>query len=116
VGIKQKKKLRHTRVRDSQGFVIEPAFGLDSISVNNLVGCIFVPVLGLRSVGVSDPLGVNPVFRLGVFGIVDFSGRVDGRLKVLEKGTGFLALAVEKDFVGVVRAKIDTWSGERFYK
>jgi hypothetical protein len=37
-----------TRVGDSRGFVIKPAFGLHGFLVNNFKGSILIPVFRLR--------------------------------------------------------------------
>ncbi len=58
----------------------------------------------LDGFGVSDPLGVDPVFRLGVQGVVDFLLGIDSRLEFFEQGAGTLALSVEEDLKGAVGA------------
>lgn len=58
----------------------------------------------LRSLGVSDLLGVNPILRLDVFGVVNLLGRVNCGFEFFEQGAGTLALSVEENFEGVVGA------------
>lgn len=38
---------KHTRVRDTLGLIIQPAFGLLSLLIQNLVRSVLIPVLGL---------------------------------------------------------------------
>jgi hypothetical protein len=109
----------HTRVGDSRRLIIEPALRLGGLLVDDLVGCVLIPVLrllsdisktvtlswrmtNLGSFRIRNSLLVNPVRRLSVLGVVDFLGWVDGGLKVLQEAAGFLADAVDEDFVGVV--------------
>lgn len=58
----------------------------------------------LGGLWVSDLLGVNPVFRLEILGVVDLGLRVNSRREVLEKAAGAVRLAVEQDVVGGVGA------------
>lgn len=56
----------------------------------------------LRGVGVRDLLGVNPVFWLLVFRVVNLLSGVEGGSKVLEEVAGVVAFTVEGDVVGAV--------------
>jgi len=55
--------------------------------------------------GVGDPLDVNPVSRLLVFGIVDLLGWVDRWLEVGEQAAGVGLVVIDADRVGVVGTK-----------
>ena len=54
---------------------------------------------------VGDPLDVNPVGRLLVFGIVDLLGWVDRWLEVSEQATGMGLAVINADGIGVVGAR-----------
>ena len=62
----------------------------------------------LRSVWVGNSLSVNPIFWLLVLRVIDFLGRVDRWIEVLEQAASVLALTVEADVVGVVGAENKT--------
>lgn len=89
-------------VSDSGGFILKPILRHGGILVNNLERSVLIPVLGLRGLGVGDTGFVDPAIRFGVLGVVDLSGGVDGRGKVLEEGTTLDLLTVLPDSVGVV--------------
>ena len=55
--------------------------------------------------GVGDPLDVNPVGRLLVFGIVDLLWWVDRWLEVGEQAAGMGLAVINADGVGVVGAR-----------
>lgn len=97
-----------TRIGDGVRLVIQPAFGLHSLLITDLIGGVLIPLLRLFGVGVRDLVLVNPILGLLVLGIVDLLRRVEGRLEVLEQATSLLALAVDENIVGVVGAIIES--------
>ena len=121
--------LHRVWIRDGLGFIIEPTLGLDGILVNNLVGSIIIPVVRLsgrlghidsseNAVGaylsgirIGDPLGINPVLRLLVLGVVDLLGWVDGWIKVGEEATGRRFAIVDGDGVGIIWTKYGCQDG-----
>ena len=86
---------KHTWVGDDLRLVIEPALGLLSLLVEDLVGSILIPVIGLcegnkytlyvkwrictnlGGIRVRNALSIDPVLRLLVFGVVNLLGRVN---------------------------------------
>jgi len=56
---------------------------------------------GLR---VRNPSLINPIFRLLVFRVVDFLGRIDGGFEIFEEASSFGALTVERNIIGIIGA------------
>ena len=84
-----------TRIRDRQGFIVEPTLRLHSVLIENFIGLIFVPVFGLLGIGIRNALGIHPIFGLLVLRIVNLGGRVDRRREILEKVTTLLAFTID---------------------
>jgi hypothetical protein len=93
-----------TRVRDTQGLIIEPTFRLLGFIVKNLIGCIFIPVIRLLGVSVRDAFGIHPIFGLLVLSIINLGEWVDWGTEILEEVTTTDAFTVDKDVIGIIRA------------
>ena len=89
-------------IGDGEGLIDEPVLGLGSLVVHDLVGRVLVPVLRLGGLGIGDTGLVDPGIGLGVLGVVDLLGGVDGGGEVLEEGAGLDLLAVLLDGIRVV--------------
>ena len=66
-----------TGIRNSQGFIIEPAFRLLSILIEDLIGLVLIPVIGLLGIGIRNAFDINPIPGLFVLRIVYLFRRVD---------------------------------------
>lgn len=95
---------RHTGIGDGQRFVVEPALRFDGFLIDNLEGSILIPVSGLGSFGVGNHRLVNPVSRFEVFRIINFLSGVDSGFKIFKEASFLLALSVDKNFKGIIRA------------
>jgi len=58
----------------------------------------------LLGLGISDHGLINPVSGLGILGVVNLLGRVDGRFEVFEKATLLLTLAINENFESIIGA------------
>ncbi len=94
----------HTRVRDTQGLIIEPIFRLLGFLIENLIGCILVPVIRLLRVRFRDAFGIHPIFGLLVLRIINLGGWVDRGGEILEEVTTIDAFTVDQDVISVIRA------------
>lgn len=72
-------------VRDHGRLVFEPVVGLSGFLVGDLEWSVLIPVFRLGSFWIRNSGLVNPVFRLGVLGVVDFFVGVYGWREILEK-------------------------------
>lgn len=82
--------------------VLEPVIGFNGILIRDGVRSIFVPVVWLLGVGIGNLVFVDPVSGLLVLGIVDFGGRVDGRIEFLKKRATRDLLVINEDLEGLV--------------
>lgn len=89
-------------VGNELGFVLEPVLGFNGILIRDGVRCIFVPVVRLLGVGIGNLGIVDPVGGFFVLGIVDFGGRVDGRIEILKKRATRDLLVINEDLEGLV--------------
>lgn len=90
----QHKRKMHTRIRDSQRFVVEPTFRFLGILIENFIGCIFIPVVGFLGIGIRNTLGINPISGLLILRVVDLGGRIDRGREIFEKVATLLAFAI----------------------
>lgn len=90
-------------VRNREGLVNKPILGLLSLLINDLEGSILVPIIRLGGIGVGDSGFINPVLGLRILGVVNFLGRVDGRVEVLEEAPSLDLVVVLLDDIRVVR-------------
>jgi len=67
----------HTGVRDTQGLVIEPTFGLLGFIIKNLIGCILIPVIRLLGIRIRDAFNIHPIFGFLVLGVINLGGWVN---------------------------------------
>ncbi len=73
------------RVWDHGGLVIKPVIWLGSFLVGNFERGVFIPIFGLLSLWIWDSGLINPVFWLGVLGIINLLLRVDRWCEVVKK-------------------------------
>jgi hypothetical protein len=94
-----------TRVRDTQGLIIKPTFGLLGFLIGNFIRCIFIPVIRLISIRVWDAFDIHPIFGLLVLRIINLSGWVDCGSEILEEVTAIDAFIVDQDVISIIRAE-----------
>mmetsp|Transcript_50053 Transcript_50053/g.95610 ORF Transcript_50053/g.95610 Transcript_50053/m.95610 type:complete len:294 (-) Transcript_50053:353-1234(-) len=100
---------RHLRLRiiNQLWRILLPILGHGGFRVLDLFGGVLVPVVRLHRVRVVNASGVDPVLRLGLGGIIDLCGGVDGRLKILKQATVRTDFAIHQHLVCVVLLQND---------
>jgi hypothetical protein len=94
----------HTGVRDTQGLIIEPTFGLLGFIIKNLIGCILIPVIRLLGIRIRDAFGIHPIFGFLVLGVINLGGWVNRRSEILQKVTAIEAFTVDQNVISIIRA------------
>jgi len=84
-------------VRNTCWFIIQPIVGFVASSSKISNGACLVPVVRLGRVGVGDTSLVNPVFRLGIFGVINLLLRVDRWREVFEERSSLGGSTVDEN-------------------
>lgn len=94
-GTRSTRRKARTRIRDSQGLIVEPTFRLLGILVENFIGLILIPVIRLLGIRIRNPFDIHPILGLLVLRIINLRRRVDWRGEILEKVTTIEAFTVD---------------------
>jgi len=90
-------------VRNCESFVLKPVIRFLSFLVWELIWLILIPIFWFSGRWVWNTGKLNPIFGLGVLGIINLLVWVFSRAEVLEKAAILGGLIIDHDFKGIVR-------------